>query len=180
MRRVSLVSLGGAAVVLSCCCGCLLVNHSTRVVRQYEKPRSAQFESAQAQNLFEAGVVDMKSHKESSNPQVVAIPFVIWLSRMDELSDTAVYNDQLLVCDSNGDGLITTEEAFAFRAMAKSKASEKKSGDDSNLSQIASKIPPGTSGDSGPHGLIEWKSQELQPAVQVSQNAPLPSGGTVR
>jgi len=103
-------------VVLLCLCsGCLGVRHTTRVIRENEQPRPVRFESEQARNLFQAGVNQMKAHKETTNFQL-SFSLLGWRSQADVLSDNAVYNDEVLACDANGDGLITVQEAVAYRA----------------------------------------------------------------
>jgi hypothetical protein len=106
--------------LLCLCSGCLGVRHSTHVVRENEKPRPVQFESEQAKNLFDAGVNQMKAHKETTNVQV-SLSWLGWKSQGDVLSDNAVYNDELLACDTNGDGVIAVNEAFAYRGRVEEK-----------------------------------------------------------
>ncbi len=115
------------ALALGPCSGCLFVRHSTRVVRKDEPARQIEFESPQAQNLFEGGVTQLKPHQGKANPQVVAVPLLFWYSRTDVLGDGAFYNDQILGCDTDGDGLITLAEAEAFRARAGVEAQAAKS-----------------------------------------------------
>ena len=113
-RRWLALSLG--TMLLGCAPGCLLVHQSTRVVRDKEPMRTVQFESEQAQRLFETGVHQMQAHKDYSQPDVFALPLVCLLIRGNELSDNAVYNDQAGICDANGDGFITLQEAQSYRA----------------------------------------------------------------
>jgi hypothetical protein len=106
------------AVALLCSCsGCLYVNHSTRVIRDKEPVLPVQFESPQAQRIYSAGVHDLQSHKQPYNFQVSAMPLLWWRSTANELSDNAIYNDQISVCDTNGDNFITMEEAMAYRSI---------------------------------------------------------------
>jgi len=102
--------------LLGSCSGCLFTRHTTNVVRQNEALRPVRFESEQAQSVFEAGVAETKSRKEGSNPRLFAIPFVLWYSRVDAISDNAAHNDAAALCDANGDGLITLQEALAYSA----------------------------------------------------------------
>jgi hypothetical protein len=62
----------------------------------------------------------MKAHKEVSNFQL-SFSLLGWRSQADVLSDNAVYNDEILACDANGDGLITVAEAAAYRARVDAK-----------------------------------------------------------
>jgi hypothetical protein len=90
-------------------------------------------------------VAEIKGHVETSNPQLVAVPFLLWYSRVDVPFDTAIYNDQLLICDSNGDGFISTQEAAAFREMARAKATDAESKTaDKKSNSLAQHLPPGT------------------------------------
>lgn len=134
-------------VLLLSSSGCLFVRHATRVVRQDEKPRSVQFESESARNLFEAGLADVKAHPDTgANPQIVAVPLLFWYSSTDQLSDAAIYNDQVLACDRNGDSFITLQEATAFReqAGAKAAAAAKQSAPgEASVAQQPPKTPPG-------------------------------------
>lgn len=126
MRR-ALSAIFLLALAIGPCSGCLFVRHSTRVVRKDEPVRHVEFESPQAQNLFEGGVTQLKPHQDTANPQVVAVPLLFWYSRTDVLGDGAFYNDQILGCDTDGDGLITLAEAEAFRARAGAEAQAAKS-----------------------------------------------------
>jgi hypothetical protein len=104
------------AAVFCCSSGCLFVHHSTRIVRDKEATRPVQFQSQQARQSFLAGVHELQAHKQSSGPNVTAVPFLWWYSSATELSDNAIYNDQISACDTNADGIISTEEALAYRA----------------------------------------------------------------
>jgi hypothetical protein len=114
--------------------GCLLVRHSTRVVRDNEPIRSMAFESEQAKRVFEAGVHEMQAHRTGYGGDVFALPFICWVSHSNELSDNAIYNDQMAACDANGDNCITLQEAANYRSrvderiaqMEKAKAAEAK------------------------------------------------------
>jgi hypothetical protein len=98
--------------------GCLFTRHTTNVVRKNEKPRPVGFESAQAKNIFDGKVAEVKafSRTEMSNPRVVAVPFLLWYSSTDVVSDNGIYNDQVAICDTNGDGIISLAEATTYAA----------------------------------------------------------------
>lgn len=155
----SIVVLAFAGLVLAFTPGCLFVRHNTRVVRQNEKPRPMQFQSEQARSLFEAGLVDAKSNKELSNAQVTAVPLLFWYSRLDVPSDNAVYNDQLLLCDANGDGMVADHEAAGYRqaVQAKAIAAEERRKQLGN-NAIAESLPPGMP--APPGGLAAVKKAE--------------------
>jgi hypothetical protein len=122
--------------------GCLFIRHATVPVREHEAVRPVQFESEQAKNVFEGGVTEMKAHKEETNAQVRAVPFLFWYSRVEVPSDNAVFNDQAQICDANGDNIITLEEAAAYRARIaeKAKVAETKTRQNDTAS---SRSPPG-------------------------------------
>ena len=124
MRCPPLRTLAICALLLASSSGCLFVRHSTRVVRDKETPRAVQFESDAARNQFESGLAEIKPQvSNADNPQITAVPLLFWYSTTDKLSDTAVRNDQLLICDANGDGFITAQEAAAYHTNAQSQAS---------------------------------------------------------
>jgi hypothetical protein len=113
-----------AATLFCSFSGCLFVNHSTKVVRDKEPMQRVAFESEQARQSFMAGVHDLQSHKQSYNFQVSAMPLLWWRSSANELSDNAIYNDQISVCDTNGDGFISTQEAVTYRSIVAAQISE--------------------------------------------------------
>ena len=113
-----------AAALLCSTSGCLFVNHSTKVVRDKEPMQRVQFESEQAHQCFVAGVHDLQTRKQSYNFQVSAMPLLWWRSSANELSDNAIYNDQISVCDTNGDGVISTQEALTYRSIVAAQISE--------------------------------------------------------
>jgi hypothetical protein len=115
--RCPTIGLSLCAALLCCSSGCLFVQHTTRVVRNKEPIHPAQFESERAQQFFVAGVHELQAHKKDFDVQVSAVPFLWWYSSTNELSDSAVYNDQISACDTNGDGIISMQEALAYRAI---------------------------------------------------------------
>ncbi len=88
---------------------------STKVVREKEAIRPARFESEQAQQYFTAGVHDLQAHKQSFDARISAFPLLWFSATASELSDNAIYNDQLSACDTNADGVISMQEALVFR-----------------------------------------------------------------
>jgi hypothetical protein len=105
-----------AGTLIAGCTGCLFTRHSTNVIRKNEKLAIVQYESQQAENVFTAAVADKRKYKSLSNPKVTAIPFVLWYSRVDELSDNAVFNDAAAACDADGDRVISLAEALRFQS----------------------------------------------------------------
>jgi len=117
MKWSSWLSIACMAAVLLFGSGCLITHHSTNIVRKNEKPRAVVFESPQAKNIFDGKVVEVRANQNSlNNPHVVAVPFLLWWSSTDVVSDTGIYNDQVAICDTNGDGVITLDEATIYAA----------------------------------------------------------------
>ena len=111
------LSMACAAAVLAFGPGCLITHHSTNIVRKNEKPRAVVFESPQAKNIFDGKVVEVRANQTSlNNPHVIAVPFLLWWSSTDVVSDNGIYNDQVAICDTNGDGVITLDEATIYAA----------------------------------------------------------------
>jgi hypothetical protein len=116
------LSIVCSAALLAFSSGCLFTRHTTNVVRKDEKPRAVTFESPQAKNLFDGKLVEVRSNLTSmSNPKVVAVPFVLWWSSTEVVSDNGIYNDQVAICDKNGDGVITLDEANIYAAQVDEK-----------------------------------------------------------
>jgi len=116
MRRTrwSCPALGAMLLMLEC--GCLVVRTTTRVVRENEAMRMVKFESEQARSAFEAGVDEARAQKKGCDVDAFAIPFLCLLCNTTTISDSAVYNDQAALCDTDGDSLITDQESLAYRA----------------------------------------------------------------
>lgn len=142
---------------LCCMPGCLFVNHSTKVVRDKEPLQRVAFESEQAQQAFVAGVHDLQTRKQNYNFQVSAVPLLWWRSTANELSDNAIYNDQVSVCDTNGDGIISTQEGLTYRSIVTAQireADQHKFIESHPESTTATKaVPPGVSQPTPP-GLV--------------------------
>jgi hypothetical protein len=101
------------------CCGCLCVYNYTceESVRAEEPKRAVQFESETAARLFCTTVnLRMKSSRDEPSEEIY-IPFLTSITRTRRLSEAAYYNDQVAVCDTNGDGLITDVEAVAYHRL---------------------------------------------------------------
>ena len=121
MKRIGWTWPALAVALLVFGSGCLIMHQSTRVIRENEPLRPMRFESEQARSVFEASVNELKAHKKGPEAQVFAIPFLCFFSRTTMLSDNALYNDQAVLCDANGDSLITEQEANAYRAQVTEK-----------------------------------------------------------
>lgn len=114
MWRLCPIRLWLPLAMAGVCSGCLFTHHQTNMVRQDEIRREVEFESLAARQAFSARAYDAAAREKATKTKVVAIPFLLWQSRMDVLSDNAYYNDQVVACDTNGDGRITVAEAVAY------------------------------------------------------------------
>ncbi len=104
--------------LLASCPGCLITRHSTNVIRQDEPRREVAFESPTAQQAFSAKAFDSEAREGAARSKVVAIPFLLWWSKMDVLSEGAYYNDQVAACDTDGNGMVSVQEALAYNPMS--------------------------------------------------------------
>ena len=146
MKRFPLLAVIFCTALVAFAPGCLITRHSTNVVRKNEKPRKVQFESAQAKNIFDGKVAEQKADKGMSNPNVFAVPFLLWYSTTDVVSDNGIYNDQIAICDTDGDRIITLQEAETYAArfdakMAKREAVKTKSDSDAGDVFISDQPP---------------------------------------
>lgn len=106
-------------IALAMCCNGCLVNHTQkRVIRENEKRISVEFESLNAAESFNkiANSEDIRQSLGSSAS--FGVPFLIGLSRESVPSQNAFYNDQVIRCDINNDGLISDQEAYSFSETA--------------------------------------------------------------
>jgi hypothetical protein len=100
MFRARLLAAALAFASLSFASGCITLFSKTEVVRGEETPVRPSFESPQAEDTFRTVV---KSKSKSVGGTHVGVPF----------------NDCVLRCDTNQDGLITLAEAKGFEKMEK-------------------------------------------------------------
>jgi hypothetical protein len=176
MKWSPLLSIVCLTTLLTFSSGCLITRHTTNVVRKNEKPRAVAFESPQAKNIFDSKLVEVKSNLSSmSNPKVVAVPFVLWWSSTEVVSDNGIYNDQLAICDINGDGVISLDEANIFAA----KVDEKIAKQNAERAKIEASISPNNQ-PTTPTVSAQPVSAQQPAAVQqssyASPQAPLPPG----
>ena len=94
--------------------GCLFTHASERVLRPEEQLYEVSFQTPLAEEMFMTCVAhpDADSGKSGS---FVGIPFLLAWARSERLSKNAIHNDQIVLCDTNGDGLITDLEALRYR-----------------------------------------------------------------
>jgi len=106
-----LVSVG---LLLASSSGCLLNRTNRKVVRQDEARQGVQFESNLAQSAFTQAATDESKREAEGDSSGIYIPFLLAWGDETVLSPAAYYNDQIMLCDANGDGLITEAEAWAY------------------------------------------------------------------
>jgi hypothetical protein len=94
--------------------GCLITHSKESVIRQTETRQHVEFESPLARRAFLQRALDNEARLRNKSSHSFAVPFLIGLSYTSELSENAYYNDQLMTCDANSDGLISDAEADAF------------------------------------------------------------------
>ncbi len=95
--------------------GCLFTHASERVIRQDEQLYEVGYQSALAEETFQACVSHPDAKDSGKSGSFVGIPFLLAWARSERLSENAVHNDQIILCDTNGDGIITDLEALRYR-----------------------------------------------------------------
>jgi hypothetical protein len=188
MRTRPFVSIVCTAALLAFSSGCLITRHTTNVVRKDEKPRAVTFESPQAKNMFDAKVVEVRSNLAGmSNPKVVAVPFLLWWSSTEVVSDSGIYNDQVAICDVNGDGVVTLDEANFYAAgvdekIAKQNAEKAKieadlaSHDPARNTVLSRRDNPPTTPTISAQPVSVQQSASVQQSSYSQPQAPLPPG----
>lgn len=114
MKRTRMLAAGLAVCSLSLLPGCLTLYSKTEVVRSEEPRRPVAFESVEAAEIFDKAV---REKPNSLGGTDISIPFLTLYSRERELSDSAHYNDCVIRCDTNQDGMITLLEAKIFQQL---------------------------------------------------------------
>ena len=163
------------------CTGCLITRHTTNTVRKNEKPVAVQFESPRAKNVFESKLVEVRAVQNmiAANPRVVAVPFLLWWSSTEVVSGNGIFNDQVAICDANGDRVITLEESLVYAArvdeqVAKNEAKNNEQSNDGPLHEpTVSSAPHSTPPASYPAARPDSREQPLEAR---QPQAPLPPG----
>ncbi len=91
--------------------GCLTLYSKTEVVRGEETRRPITFENQQAAETFNNALRNKSARLDGTD---VSIPFVTLYSKERQLSDSALFNECVIRCDTNQDGIITLVEAQIF------------------------------------------------------------------
>ena len=109
--------LAFALAMLACSSGCLMMRMRERVAREGEQRFPVRFQSAYAKRQFQQYALDDKARRKTSSSTDLIIPFVIWDSDSSVLSQNAYYNDQIVSCDANSDGLLTDAEIAEYSSL---------------------------------------------------------------
>ena len=183
MKRSPWLSIVCCTALIAFSSGCLFTRVTTNVVRKNEKPRAVAFESPQAKNIFDGKLAEAKANLPSnnSNPKVVAVPFLLLWASTDVVSDNAIRNDQLTICDTNGDGVITLDEATMYAAkvdekIAKQNVEKAKNNVQITNGQPAAPGPYGAPPSAPPTSYPTQPASMQQPIESQSPPAPLPPG----
>jgi hypothetical protein len=131
--------------------------------------------------MFDGKLVEVKTTLGSSfsNPKVVAVPFLLWYSSTDVVSENGIRNDQLAICDTNGDNVISLDEATIYAA----KVDEQVAKHNAEKAKIDAQIANGPNSTTAPSYTPPPPTYPAQPAsaqepLEARQpKAPLPPGG---
>jgi hypothetical protein len=109
VRRLGLSVVG--AVVLCVVCGCQ-VNHETKEIRSDEQMLEVSFENPRAEELFAKAA--KTTYGEPRNVKRVGLPGLSVYSRDEEVAWNANCNDHLRKMDTDGNRIITEQEAQTY------------------------------------------------------------------
>ena len=111
MKRGRILAAGLAALPIVFFSGCLTLYSKKEVVRSEEPRRPITFENAQAAEIFNNAMQNKPSRLGETE---ICIPFITLYTKERQLSDSAHFNDCVIRCDTNQDGIITLAEAQIF------------------------------------------------------------------
>jgi hypothetical protein len=107
-HRAAIVLASAGALTF---CGCVTFYSKTDIVGDGEPRLAVAFENGDAAQQFQAAMKRMDSHAGST---YVGVPLITVYERDERLSETALWNEAVRKCDTNKDGVITTDEVAAF------------------------------------------------------------------
>ena len=102
------------AVAVMASAGCVTLYEKHEEIAKGEERMKVDFESEHAAQLFNSCVAKKLTNKPEKNTSRLAVPFVTFYSKTTVHSENARYNEEVLKCDSNGDGSITEAEARTY------------------------------------------------------------------
>jgi PHP family Zn ribbon phosphoesterase len=91
--------------------GCLTVYSKTEVVRCDEARRPVQFDGPQTADEFHCALKDRGTTVGKTH---IGVPFITLYSKRQKLSEAAAWNEAVLHCDTDQNGMITRDEVAAF------------------------------------------------------------------
>jgi hypothetical protein len=91
--------------------GCVTLYSKTEIVGGGETRAAVAFENGDAAQQFQVAMKRMDSHAGST---YFGVPFITVYQRDERLSEVALWNDAVQRCDTNKDGIITSDEVAAF------------------------------------------------------------------
>jgi hypothetical protein len=100
--------IGGAVLCLSGC-----IDHSETTYRSAERVK-VQFESEKAGRIFYETLSKMPYHETDESHTDVSIPVVFHNRYTIKSGENEKFNEAVLRCDTNKDGMITETEAAIF------------------------------------------------------------------
>jgi hypothetical protein len=106
--RLSLVIAMSAMLTQT---GCITLFSKTEVVRAGELRRPVRFENQEIAEKFQTAYKNRNRHVGGS---YVGVPFVTLYNKSQELAEVAAWNDAIVTCDTDQDGVITQIEANIF------------------------------------------------------------------
>lgn len=111
-----------------------------RIVREDEQRYPVRFQSACARWQFQKYALDKDARQKNGANAKFVVPFVVRVSDSSKLSENAYYNDQVVSCDANRDGLLSDDEVAEYSYwMAQN---TKPSDDESTVHATDAKEPP--------------------------------------
>ena len=108
LQRAAVALAAASVLTIS---GCVTFYSKTEIVGDGESRMAISFENGDAAQQFQAAMKRMDSHAGST---YFGVPFITVYERDQRLSDVALWNDAIRRCDTNKDGVITTDEVAAF------------------------------------------------------------------
>lgn len=91
--------------------GCITFYSKTDIERGDEQRRPVRFENERAGTLF---TEELERRSDVVGEVAIGMPFVTFYERTRRLSDAAFFNEQVRICDTDQDGIITEIEANVY------------------------------------------------------------------
>ncbi|MGL4462797.1 MAG: hypothetical protein ACRDD1_10445 [Planctomycetia bacterium] len=108
LRFVGPVVLAAACPLLG---GCITFFSRTQYVGSDQPRLPVQFESPVAARTF---LDCMDGRSRLLGQTYIGVPFVTFFASNQQLAESAFFNEQVRICDTNADGLVTMDEATIY------------------------------------------------------------------